>query len=55
MMYEIAENRVLERSAMVAVCPNSMRKQVLNTSAGPFWCFCAAGHVEPAGILLKLR
>jgi hypothetical protein len=23
--------------------------------AGPFWCFCAAGHVEPVGILLKLR
>ncbi len=55
MMYEIAENQVLERSAMVAVCPNSMRKQVLDTNAGPFLCFCAAGRVKPAGILLKLR
>lgn len=31
------------------------REQVLDAIAGPFWCFCAAGHVETARILLRLR
>ena len=27
----------------------------LDANAWPFWCSCAARHIEPAGLLLKLR
>jgi hypothetical protein len=50
-----AENTVREGRTTVAVCSSNTRKQVLDGIAGALGCFCTAGHVETAGMLLKLR
>jgi len=54
MMFETAENRVLEWRATVAVCQNGAKKRVLDVCAGLFAVF-PARHAQPAGIILKLR
>jgi len=52
---ELLKNRVWERRATIAVCPNSVKKQALDENAGLFGYFlCGARHVESVGILLKL-
>ena len=55
MMCCTVENPFIEQRIMVTVCPNSMRKQVFDAGAGPFWRFLRHGHVEPAEIFLNLR
>jgi len=55
MMCGAVENQVPKWRATVTVCKNSRKKRMLDASAWLFWCFFAARHVEPAGILLKLR
>ena len=52
MMCGTAENRILEWRARVAVRQNSRRKKVLDASAWPLGCFCAARCAELAGIIL---
>jgi hypothetical protein len=46
MMRVTAENRVREWRATVAMCPNSMRKQVLNAIAGPFGVIVRQGMLN---------
>ena len=55
MMCGIAENRVQGWRIIATVYQKSKKRRLFNVRARFFLVSFAARHVEPAGILLKLR